>query len=29
MPSPEFESGRSTGRSLSLDKAVEYALGED
>jgi hypothetical protein len=29
MPSPEFESGRSTGRSLSLDEAVEYALGED
>ena len=29
MPSPQFESGRSTGRSLSLDEAVEYALGED
>jgi predicted ATPase len=29
IPSPEFESGRSTGRSLSLDEAVEYALGED
>ena len=29
MPSAEFEAGRSTGRSLSLDEAVEYALGED
>jgi predicted ATPase len=29
MPSAEFESGRSTGWSLSLDEAVEYALGED
>lgn len=27
--SPEFEQGRSTGRSLSLDEAVEVALGED
>jgi tetratricopeptide (TPR) repeat protein len=27
--SPEFEHGRSSGRSLSLDEAVEYALGED
>jgi predicted ATPase len=26
VSSPEFESGRSTGRSLSLDAAVEYAL---
>src|SRR5262249_25157370 len=25
--SPEFEQGRSAGRSLSLDEAVEYALG--
>jgi predicted ATPase len=25
-PSPEFELGRSAGRSLSLDEAVEYAL---
>jgi tetratricopeptide (TPR) repeat protein len=29
MPSAEFESGRSTGWSLSLDEAVEHALGED
>jgi len=29
IPSPEFESGRSTGRSLSLDEAVEYALGDE
>jgi tetratricopeptide (TPR) repeat protein len=28
-PSPEFEQGRSSGRSLSLDEAVTYALGED
>jgi hypothetical protein len=28
-PSPEFERGRSSGRSLSLDEAVEYALGGD
>jgi hypothetical protein len=28
-PSPEFEQGRSAGRSLSLDEAVEYGLGED
>jgi predicted ATPase len=27
-PSLEFEQGRSAGRSLSLDEAVEYALGE-
>jgi predicted ATPase len=27
--SPEFEHARSSGRSLSLDEAVEYALGED
>jgi predicted ATPase len=26
-PSPEFEQGRSSGRSLSLEEAVEYALG--
>jgi tetratricopeptide (TPR) repeat protein len=26
--SPEFESGRAAGRSLSLEEAVEYALGE-
>jgi hypothetical protein len=26
--SPEFEQGRSSGRLLSLDEAVEYALGE-
>jgi ATP/maltotriose-dependent transcriptional regulator MalT len=29
VPSPEFEDGRSAGRSLSLDEAVEYALSED
>ena len=29
VPSPEFDQGRSAGRSLSLDEAVEYALGED
>jgi tetratricopeptide (TPR) repeat protein len=28
IPSSEFEQGRSSGRSLSLDEAVEYALGE-
>ena len=28
-PSPEFEEGRSSGRLLSLDEAVTYALGED
>ena len=28
-PSPEFEQGRSSGRSLSLEEAVEYALDED
>ena len=28
-PSPEFEQGRSSGRSLSLDEAVTYALGGD
>jgi non-specific serine/threonine protein kinase len=27
-PSPEFEHGRSAGRWLTLDEAVEYALGE-
>ena len=29
IQSPEFERGRSSGWSLSLDEAVEYALGED
>jgi predicted ATPase len=29
MPSPEFESGRSAGRTLSLAEAVDYALAED
>jgi predicted ATPase len=28
VPSPEFEQGRSAGQLLSLDEAVEYALGE-
>jgi predicted ATPase/class 3 adenylate cyclase len=28
-PSAEFERGHSAGRALSLDEAVEYALGED
>jgi hypothetical protein len=27
-PSQEFEQGRSSGRSLSLDEAAEYALSE-
>jgi predicted ATPase/class 3 adenylate cyclase len=27
--SPEFERGRAAGRSLSLEEAVEYAVGED
>jgi predicted ATPase/class 3 adenylate cyclase len=29
IASPEFEHGRSSGQSLSLDEAVDYALGED
>ena len=29
IPSPEFEQARSAGRLLSLEEAVEYALGED
>ena len=29
IASPEFEHGRSSGQSLSLDEAVEYALAED
>jgi predicted ATPase len=29
VASPEFEQGRASGRSLSLEEAVEYALGED
>jgi tetratricopeptide (TPR) repeat protein len=29
VASPEFESGRSSGRALSLDEAVEYALSVD